>query len=132
MDTKNSENIPSPKAGIFAGISVLSGLGAITAKSCCILPFLLASSGIGSAWLSRELIKLRHYFLAAAILSLVMGWILVIRRNRVACQTEGPCAVSRASWLTFTMLSLATVLIGFAFLWNFLQPVIFEYLKNAT
>ncbi len=132
MDTKKPPNISPPKAGFFAGISVFSGLGALAAKSCCILPFLLASSGIGSAWLSRELALFRPYFLTAAILTLVIGWVLVIRRNRSTCQTDASCATSTAGWPTFTMLGLATVLVGLSALWDFLQPVIFEYLKNST
>ncbi|MCA9470140.1 MAG: hypothetical protein KC643_32480 [Nitrospira sp.] len=132
METKKPKNIPAPKPGFFAGISVFSGLGALAAKSCCILPFLLASSGIGSAWISRELTTLKPYFLTIAILSLLIGWFLVIRRNREACHTDGPCATSKAEWPTFTMLSLATVLVGLSALWDFLQPVIFEYLKNST
>ena len=132
MDTKKYTNISSPRAGFFAGVSVFSGLGALAAKSCCILPFLLASSGIGSAWLSRELALFRPYFLTAAILTLVVGWVLVIRRNGATCQTDSPCATSKAGWPTFTMLSLATVLVVLSTAWDFLQPVILAYLKNLT
>ena len=132
MQMKKPRNIPSRKAGFFVGISVFSGLGALAAKSCCILPFLLASTGIGGAWLSRELAMLRPYFLAAAILSLLIGWTFVIRRNRTACQTDSPCATSRTGWMTFSMLGLATLLVGLSALWDFLQPVILDYLKNST
>jgi mercuric ion transport protein len=132
MNTKKPTNISPPKAGFFAGISVFSGLGALAAKSCCILPFLLASSGIGSAWLSRELAIFRPYFLTAALLTLVIGWVLAIRRNRATCQTDASCATSKAGWTTFTMLGLATVFVGLSALWDFLQPVIFEYLKNSV
>jgi len=132
MQTKKPENLPSPKPGFFAGISVFSGLGALAAKSCCILPLLLASSGISGAWLNRELETFRPYFLAAAILTLLIGWFLAIRRNRPTCPTDASCATSKAGWPTFTMLSLATVLVGLSALWDFLQPVIFEYLKNST
>lgn len=134
MNTKKPANISPPKAGFFAGISVFSGLGALATKSCCILPFLLVSSGLGGAWLSRELATFRPYFLAAAILSLLIGWVLVIRRatRKTACQTDGPCATPRAGWMTFTMLGLATVLVVMTAIWDFLQPVIVAYLKNAT
>ena len=132
MDTKKPTNISSPKAGFFAGVSVFSGLGALAAKSCCILPFLLASSGIGSAWLSRELVLFRPYFLTAALVTLVVGWILVIRRNRATCQVDASCATFKAGWPTFTMLGLATVLVGLSAVRAFLQPVILAYLKNLT
>lgn len=130
MDTKNPTHISPPKAGFFAGISVFSGLGALAAKSCCILPFLLASSGIGTGWLSRELATFRLYLLTAAILTLLMGWFLAIRRNRMACRRDGPCAASKTGWATFTMLGMATVFVGLSALWDFLQPIIQEYFKN--
>jgi len=132
MDTNKPANISPPKAGFFAGISVFSGLGALAAKSCCILPFLLASSGIGGAWLGREMTMFRPYFFAVAILSLLIGWTLAIRRNRATCQPDATCATSRAGWMTFSMLGLATLLVGLSALWDFLQPVILDYLKNST
>lgn len=131
METNKPKFVPTPKPGFFAGISVFSGLGALAAKSCCILPFLLASSGIGTAWLSRELAILKPYFLTAAILSLLIGWFLVIRRNRQACQTNGSCATAKAGWPTFMMLGLATLLVGLSAVWDFFQPAILAYLKNS-
>lgn len=130
MKTKNPKNLSAPKPGFFAGISVFSGFGALAAKSCCILPFLLASSGIGSAWLSRELAALKPYFLTAAIVTLLLGWFLVLRRNREGCQLEAPCSIAKAGWPTFTMLGLATVLVGLSAIWDVLQPVLLAYLKT--
>ena len=55
MQHQEVPSAPSAKPSIFAGLSLSTGLGAVAAKSCYLLPLLLASSGLGGAWLSREL-----------------------------------------------------------------------------
>lgn len=53
---------PVGGTGAFAGLGVFSGLGAVAAKSCCIFPLVLASAGLGGAWLSQELMAFTRIF----------------------------------------------------------------------
>lgn len=128
MQHQDIPHAPSAKPSIFAGLSLFTGLGAVAAKSCCLLPLLLASSGLGGAWLSRELSAFRPYFLAGAAFTLVIGWGLAIRRYKAVCPVGGVCASRRTRWPTFSLLGLSTVIVGLAAAWGWIEPVIMQHL----
>jgi mercuric ion transport protein len=132
MQHQEASHAPSAKPIIFAGLSLFTGLGAVAAKSCCLLPLLLASSGLGGAWLSRELSVFRPYFLAGAVLTLVVGWVVAIRRHKVTCAVDGACSYRRTSWLTFSLLGISTVMAGLAAAWGWIEPAIVPYLLSLS
>lgn len=128
IDTERVHPAPAAEPGIFAGLSLFTGLGAVVAKSCCVLPLLLASTGISGVWLGRELTVLKPYFLVAAVATLLAGWLLAIRQHRAICKTGNPCPRRRTGWLTFSILGLSTMLVGLAITWEWLEPAIMGYL----
>jgi mercuric ion transport protein len=79
---------------------VLSALGVCAA--CCLLPFLLISLGITSAWVGtlEQLASFKWYFVAATAVLLGFGFYVVYFRPRPSCEA-GPtcrkCAPSRAT-----------------------------------
>jgi mercuric ion transport protein len=132
MQHQEVPHVSSVKPSIFAGLSLFTGFGAVAAKSCCLLPLLLASSGLGEAWLSHELSEFRPYFLAGAALTLVIGWGLAIRRHKDTCPVGGACSYRRTSWLTFSLLGLSTVMVGLAAIWGWIEPPIVQHLLSSS
>ncbi len=70
---------PASQTRAFAGLGLFSGLGAVAAKSCCLLPLVLASSGLGGAWLSQELIAYRPYLLGVAWITVAAAWLFAAK-----------------------------------------------------
>ena len=113
-------------AGLGAAlISLFTGLGAIAASSCCVLPLALSVVGFGGAWLGgvSELVFYRPYFLIAAAVAVAAGWTVALRRT-ITCTTDGACAGSQRSWLTFGTLGLSTLLVGVAAAWSWIEPAV--------
>ena len=114
----------------LAGLGIFSGLGAVAAKSCCLLPLLLASSGFGGAWLSQELIAYRPYFLGTAWAAVAVAWVVAVRRRRTACAPGKTC--NTAGWVSYGLLALSTLIVGLATAWGWLEPVLVHYLMAGS
>jgi mercuric ion transport protein len=119
--TGSAERVDSPTTG--ATLLAAGGLAAaFGAASCCALPLLLGSLGLGSAWLGGLALLAAPYrpeLLVAAVLCLATGAGLYMlqRRTVAACAADGPCRRPWATaWLT-GVLSLGIVLavLGFIF-----------------
>lgn len=111
-----------PAAGSGAVLLTLGGLAAaFGAASCCALPFLLATAGLGTAWLGGiALLAAPHrtFLLAAAALCLVGGAVLLWRqRAAVACAPGAVCSRPAVRGLTAVGLLLGSVLLylGYAY-----------------
>jgi mercuric ion transport protein len=106
-----------------ATLLVAGGLvSAFGAASCCALPVLLGSFGLASAWLgSLALLAGPHRpaLLAAAVICLVAGSVVLLRRRRVAarCAPGAVCSRPMPSALITGALSLGAILtvLGFVF-----------------
>lgn len=109
----------SPKrASIGSASLTLAGIAAaFGAASCCALPLLFASAGIGTAWLGGIGILAAPYrtpLLALSLASLGAGALILVRQQLRAarCGPDGPCA---PAWLR--LLTLAGLIAGGALLW---------------
>jgi mercuric ion transport protein len=102
----------------LAPVLTLSGLAAAFGlASCCALPLLLATLGLGTAWLSGvALVASSHrmLFMTVAALCLGGGGLLLWRQQRaaVSCGTNGVCTPPAVRALT-----LFGLVIGLALLW---------------
>jgi hypothetical protein len=88
----------APKPGYLAAIGLATGLGALAASSCCVLPLALAGLGAGASVFTvlEGLAPLRWPLMAASGLALVGAWFVYARRQR-ACAADASCAApSRA------------------------------------
>lgn len=107
---------PRPLRGTGTTLLTLSGLAAaFGAASCCGLPFLLATMGIGSAWLfgiASLAAPHRHLLLVIAAICLVAGAMLLWRqRTAAACAPGRPPAT-----LAMRGITLIALLAGFPLL----------------
>ena len=69
-------------------------LGAVAASTCCIVPLVLASVGVGGAWIGTltAMAPYQPIFLAIAIGCLVAGFWMVYGRRQAACATGDKAA----------------------------------------
>jgi mercuric ion transport protein len=127
-DTPSGSGGTSAGTGAFAGLGLFSGLGAVAAKSCCVLPILLASSGLGGAWIGREIQAYRPYFLGVAWFALALAWVIAIRRKRAAlCASNRDCRTTGTRWSGVGLLTASTLVVGLATVWDRIEPVLARF-----
>lgn len=117
-------NIPEDRPARGAGAVVLTAAGVAAAfgvASCCGLPFLLATAGLGTAWLGGFALMAaphRAFLLAAATVCLVGAAILLWRQRCVAvCAPGAMCARPAVRGITLACLLVGLVLLylGYAY-----------------
>lgn len=111
-----------PANGAGAVLLTVTGLaGAFGVAACCALPFLLATAGIGTAWLSGiALIATPHRMLLLMISALcLLGGAVLLWRQRAsaACMPNSICARPAVRGLTLVGLLSGLVLLylGYAY-----------------
>lgn len=116
-------------AGRSKGSSVLAAggvIGAVGASSCCIVPFVVFSMGLGGAWMGNliALAPYQPYFIAFAIACLGAGFYFVYRKPKVAC--DDTCAQSGSRAGTKVMLWSAAVLLTASIAYPYVAPWLIE------
>lgn len=102
-------------------------LGAIAASSCCIVPLLLFSLGVGGAWIGNltALAPYQPLFVAATVAILGYGFYLVYRKPKQACAESDACARPLPGRFVRLGLWAATALVAAAFAFNTVAPLMF-------
>jgi hypothetical protein len=77
------------------------------------------------------LATIRPYLLGAAALVLLAGWGLYFSRRRsVACNSDGTCAAPGISWRTIGSLTLGSIFVGLATVWEpYVVPMILRSMR---
>ena len=101
-------------------------LGALAASSCCIVPLVLFSLGIGGAWIGNltALAPYKPLFVAGTTGVLGYGFYLVYWKPRRACADDAACARPIPNRLVQTALWIATVLVIAAFAFDYVAPLL--------
>jgi mercuric ion transport protein len=101
-------------------------LGAIAASSCCILPLVLFSLGIGGAWIGSltALAPYQPVFIAITLGFLGYGVYRVYGQPRRACAGDATCARPLPHRIVKTSLWAATVLVAAAIAFNYVTPAL--------
>lgn len=110
---------PGPR--LLAGAALLA---ALAASSCCILPVLLFSLGIGGAWIANftGLAPYQPIFVAAALGFIGAGYWLVYRAAKRACADGEACARPLPKRFVTIVLVVATAIVIAAFAFDYLAP----------
>lgn len=121
----------SKGAGVVTWTGLAAGLVAIAASSCCVLPILFVGLGLGgaAAALIPTLAVLRPYLLGAAVLAVVAGWVIYLRRRpkrAAAAAGETFGAARRAPiWLI-----LASAVVLLAMVWQpWIEPLLLPWTR---
>lgn len=111
-----------------SGIAATGGvIGAILASSCCIMPLVLVTLGVGGAWIGN-LAALEPYkpiLVLATFGFLGFGFWQVYRKPKVACEDGSYCATPASGRLTKSALWIATVLVLLALSIDFWAPLFY-------
>jgi mercuric ion transport protein len=102
-------------------------LGAIAASSCCVLPLVLFSVGIGGAWIGNltALAPYQPIFLTITLVLLGYGYWLVYRSQReLACADDAACARPLPNRIVKISLLTATFLVAVAIAFPFAAPLL--------
>ncbi|HVI90614.1 MAG TPA: mercuric transporter MerT family protein [Dongiaceae bacterium] len=101
-------------------------LGAIAASSCCVIPLLLFSLGIGGAWIGNltALAPYKPIFVAVTTGLLGYGFYAVYWKPKRACAADAACARPLPNRLVKFSLWLATVLVIIAFAFDYVAPLL--------
>jgi len=118
-------NDDTKKAKLITAAGII---GAIASSTCCIIPLVLFSLGISSAWVS-QLTALSVYqpiFIAVTLGFIVYGYWLIYRKSNFNCSEGKACARPISNVIVKTGLWVATSLVLLAVVWPYLVPLIFE------
>ena len=101
-------------------------LGALAASSCCIVPLILFSLGIGGAWIGNltALAPYKPLFVGGTAGVLGYGFYLVYWKPRRACADGAACARAIPSRLVQLALWIATALVIAAFAFDYVAPLL--------
>ena len=101
-------------------------IGALAASSCCILPVILFSLGIGGAWIGNftQLAPYQPYFIAATLAFIGTGYLLGYRSSKVACAPGEACARPLSNRLVKIALIAATVIVVAAWAFDYVAPYV--------
>jgi len=112
----------STRHGLVAAVGLI---GAVAASSCCILPLVLFSAGIGGAWIGNltALSPYQPYFVLETLGFLGAGFYFAYVRPRRACADGEVCARPLPGRIVKTSLWIATVLVAAAIAFPYVAPI---------
>ena len=129
-DIASATAVPASSERTEAGrqrlVAVGGILGAIAASSCCVIPPILFSLGIGGAWIGNltALAPYKPLFVAGTAGLLGYGFYLVYWKPRRACGDGAACASPIPNRLVQLALWIATVLVIAAFAFDYVAPLL--------
>ena len=97
------------QAYLFAAGGIL---GAVIASSCCIVPLVLVTFGIGGAWIGNltALEPYKPYFLGVTAVLLAAGFWHVYFKAKLVCEDGSYCARPSSDRITKSALWIATAI----------------------
>ncbi|NDB60537.1 mercury transporter MerT [bacterium] len=132
QETNSFNNDKQAATGWLSSIALLSGIGAIAASSCCVLPLFLAAVGASAGVFSvfQSLAEWKLPILAVSGISVVGAWYSWWRkRNRNSCSTTG-CSNQKTSSIPTMLLFVSTMIIALAFSWDKIEPVLLKAIRG--
>lgn len=132
QESNSSNNERQATTGWLSGIALLSGIGAIAASSCCVLPLLLAavgaSAGVFGAF--QTLAEWRIPLLSVAGVSILGGWFSWWRKRNVDCSSMASCSTSTTTNTSVTLLSISSLILVLGLSWEYIEPLLLKIIKG--
>ncbi|MCP4563888.1 MAG: mercury transporter MerT [Bosea sp.] len=126
---------PSVRAadGLLGVVGIVTGLGAIAASSCCVVPLTLAFLGAGAGIFGalEALVSWRTPLLVASGVGVAVGWFAWWQRRRATCEPGSACAARPRSRASLSLLFLATLIVVTAISWDYLEPSLLKLVRSA-
>jgi len=121
----NEQEAVRSGGGRRQGLAAAGGVfGALAASSCCIVPLVLFSLGIGGAWIGNltALAPYQPIFIAITLGFLGYGFYAVYWKPKKACADGAACARPLPSHVVKTALWAATLLVAAAIAFPYAAP----------
>jgi mercuric ion transport protein len=116
----------------FAALGLVTGLGAVVASSCCVIPLGLAALGASASVLSGldEVASWRVPLLSISALGTLGGWGWWWLKGPVACVSGESCASSERSRMALALLLGASVTVLAAASWGYIDPALLKLFRG--
>ncbi len=116
----------------FAALGLVTGLGAVIASSCCVIPLGLVALGAGAGILGglETVAAWRVPLLSVSALGIVGGWGGWWFKRPVACAASSACASPERSRATLAMLLCASAIVLAAASWSYIDPMLLKFFKG--
>jgi|SaaInl7_100m_RNA_FD_contig_21_1465257_length_562_multi_9_in_0_out_0_1 mercuric ion transport protein len=131
MATQSLEGDPavdSTESGLARGLLAAGGLfGALLASSCCIVPLVFVTLGIGGTWMG-QLTAMEPYkpiLVAVTVAFLGFSFWHVYFKPRAVCADGSFCAMPASNRVTQFVLWSATALVALAATVNYWAPLFY-------
>ena len=115
------------KRRLGTGLLATGGLlGALAASSCCIVPLVLFTLGVGGAWIGNltALAPYQPLFVTLTLGLLGAGFYLVYWRTKSVCADASLCVRPASRRIVKTALWSATVLVAVAMTFPYYAPIL--------
>lgn len=111
-------------ATTFGGVA-----GALAMTSCCILPLVLVSFGVGGVWIAQltALYAYKWYTFAIASGFILYGFWKVRQAEQCECRDGAACARPVSRRVMKSLLWLAAAVTGIAMIFPYLTPYILSF-----
>jgi mercuric ion transport protein len=116
----------------FAVLGLVTGLGAVVASSCCVIPLGLAALGASAGVLGglEAVAAWRVPLLAISALGIIVGWGAWGLRCPVACASDESCASPERSRSTLALLLCASAIVLAAASWGYIDPALLKLFRG--
>lgn len=120
------------KDKLLGSVAAITGLGALIASSCCVLPLVLAAVGASASVFAafQYLAEWKYALLGVASVSLVGSWYTWWKKRSADCCSATQCATNNSRITTMSLLCVSTVLIMLAYSWEHIEPVLLKIIKG--
>jgi mercuric ion transport protein len=110
----------------FVGIA--TGIGAIAASSCCVVPLVLATFGAGAGvfGMLEALTPWRVALLVISGFGVALGWFVWWRKRSASREIGSACAKPSSSRISLALLLVASLIVASAISWGYLEPALLK------
>jgi mercuric ion transport protein len=120
------------KVGLLGSVALVSGLGAIAASSCCLVPLGLAAAGASAGVFSsfEALAEYKTLILGFSAVFLVGGWASWWHKRSTDCCSTSDCSTTDRNKTNAVLLSISSVVIATAFVWDRIEPLLLKAFRG--
>ena len=129
-----STPVPGAANYALALVGIATGIGAIAASSCCVVPLVLAAFGAGAGvfGMLEALASWRVPLLIVSAIGVAVGWFAWWRKRNASCEVGSACATPASSRTSLTLLVLASLIVATAIGWDHIEPALLKLMAPSV
>jgi mercuric ion transport protein len=125
---------PGTAKNALALVGIATGIGAIAASSCCVVPLVLAAFGAGAGVFAmlEALTPWRVPLLVISGIGVAVGWLAWWRKQKASCEVGSACATPSSSRTPLILLLLASLIVATAIGWDYIEAVLLKLMVRSA